>query len=162
MKALISGHNIAYEENDKRGAVGKIFVPLVFTIGGLVFALIAIALATFGAGVNERWGHQAGLLYSIVYWPSVFLALAAVSWLVMSVGFSFYVANLGHYDKTYGALGAVIGFMTWAWLSSMVFLLGAELNSEIEHQTVRDTTTEAPQPIGPRGAVMADTVGKAQ
>ncbi len=52
--------------------------------------------------------------------------------------------------------------MTWTWLSSMVLLLGAELNAEIEHQTVEDTTVGAGKPIGARGAVMADTVGESQ
>jgi membrane protein len=66
------------------------------------------------------------------------------------------------YNKTYGSLGAVFGFMTWIWLSVMVILLGAELDAEMEHQTVRDTTTGSPKPIGQRGARMADTVGPAR
>ena len=40
--------------------------------------------------------------------------------------------------------------------------LGAQLNSEIEHQTVHDSMVEGPRPLGARGAAMADTVGKAQ
>jgi membrane protein len=50
--------------------------------------------------------------------------------------------------------------MTWIWISTSVFLLGAELNAEIEHQTVKDTTTSGGKPLGSRGAKMADTVGK--
>ena len=67
-----------------------------------------------------------------------------------------------YYDATYGSLGAAIGLMTWMWISSIVILFGAELNSEIEHQTIRDTTVKGDKPLGARGAVMADTVGKAQ
>jgi membrane protein len=59
-------------------------------------------------------------------------------------------------------LGAVIGFMTSIWLSAIVILIGAELDAEMEHQTVRDTTTGRPQPLGARRATMADTVGHAQ
>ncbi len=190
MKAIITGLNIAYEEKEKRGIVGKIVIPLGFTVGLVAFALIAVALAAVGAGVGDRLGPGVGTLYALVYWPVMFAALttgmtllyrfgpsrapvrwrwitwgsliSAVAWLAMSAAFSFYVGRFGHYDRDYGALGAVIGFMTWAWLSSMVLLLGAELNSEIEHQTARDTTTGAPLPLGARGAVMADTVGKAQ
>jgi membrane protein len=55
----------------------------------------------------------------------------------------------------------VIGFMTWMWLTSVVILLGAELNAEMEHQTANDTTTGEPAPMGARGARMADTLGKA-
>jgi membrane protein len=56
----------------------------------------------------------------------------------------------------------VIGFMTWLWISAIVILLGAELDAEMEHQTARDTTTGSPQPMGRRGATMADTVGSAR
>jgi membrane protein len=58
----------------------------------------------------------------------------------MSILFSWYAAHFGSYNKTYGSLGAVIGFMTWMWLSSVVILLGAELDGEIERQTARNTT----------------------
>ena len=60
--------------------------------------------------------------------------------------------------RPYGSsLGAVIGFMTWIWISSMVILLGAELDAELEQQTAIDTTTGPPRPKGSRGAVRADT-----
>jgi len=52
--------------------------------------------------------------------------------------------------------------MTWIWLSTIVVLAGASIDAEMEHQTVRDTTTRAPRPMGQRGATMADTVGAAQ
>jgi membrane protein len=69
--------------------------------------------------------------------------------------------QLRHYDKTYGSLGAAVGLMTWMWLSFVVILVGAELDAEMEHQTVHDTTTGPPKPLGGRGAQVADTVGKA-
>lgn len=190
MKAIITGLNIAYDEKEKRGLVGKTAVPLAFTAGALVFAVGAIALAAVGATIESHWGRSASLAYTLIFWPTLFIGfaagiallyrfgpsrrrarwrwiswgsgIAAVGWLAMSAGFSFYVTNFGHYDRSYGALGAVIGFMTWTWLSSMVLLLGAELNSEIEHQTAKDTTVGAPKPLGRRGAVMADTIGAAQ
>jgi len=190
MKAVISGLNIAYEEKEKRGFIGKIGVPLSFTLAFLTFVISAVALRVVGTSIEVSWGPTAGVLYSIVYWILLFLGLAlgmtilyrfgpsrsrvrwrwitwgsgiaAVSWIAMSAGFTFYVSSFGNYDESYGALGAVIGFMTWTWLSAMVLMLGAELNSEIEHQTARDTTTGAPKPLGTRGAVMADTIGEAQ
>jgi membrane protein len=57
-------------------------------------------------------------------------AIAAIAWLAMSILFSWYAAHFGSYNKTYGSLGAVIGFMTWIWLSTTVILLGAELDAE--------------------------------
>lgn len=81
---------------------------------------------------------------------------ASVAWLLGSVLFSWYVASFEDYNKTYGALGAVIALLMWMWLSSTIILVGAELNSETERQTLRDTTEGAPRPIGLRGADAAD------
>jgi membrane protein len=60
---------------------------------------------------------------------------ATLAWLAGSALLSSYVANFADYDATYGSLGAAIGLMMWMWMSAIVVLLGAELNSEIERQT---------------------------
>jgi membrane protein len=91
-----------------------------------------------------------------VTWGSV---TAAVLWLAASMLFSWYVANFDSYNKTYGSLGAGVGFMVWIWLSVVIVLLGADLNAEMEHQTARDSTDGTPKPLGARGANMADHVG---
>ena len=85
--------------------------------------------------------------------------IAAVVWILASLGFSFYLQNFADYNATYGTLGAVIGFMVWVWISVIILLAGAELNAEMEHQTEVDTTTGRPMPMGERGARMADTLG---
>ena len=85
---------------------------------------------------------------------------AAIAWLVGSGLLSWYLANFANYDATYGSLGAAIGMMIWMWMSSIVILVGAELNSEIEHQTAKDSTTGHEKSLGQRGATMADTVGE--
>jgi membrane protein len=90
-----------------------------------------------------------------VSWGSGF---AAVAWVLASAAFSYYAANFGSYNRTYGSLGAAVGFMTWIWISTIIMLVGAELNAEMEHQTARDTTAGAPQPRGMRGATKADEV----
>ena len=87
--------------------------------------------------------------------------LAALAWLAVSSLFSWYLGNFANYNATYGALGAVVGLMMWMWLSAIVVLVGAELNSEIEHQTAQDSTVGPAKPLGTRGAVMADSVGPA-
>jgi Virulence factor BrkB len=81
-------------------------------------------------------------------WITSGSAVAAVSWIVVSILFAWYAENFGSFNKTYGSLGAIIGFMLWIWLSTIVVLIGAELNAETEHQTVRDTTTGRPKPLG--------------
>ena len=68
--------------------------------------------------------------------------LAVLLWLVASAGFALYVANFGHYNKTYGSLGGVIVFLIWLWISNVVILLGAEFNAELE----RSREIEAGQP----------------
>jgi membrane protein len=62
-------------------------------------------------------------------------AISAVLWLAASALVSFYAANFGNFNATYGSLGAVIGFMTWMWISAITALIGAELNAEMERQT---------------------------
>jgi membrane protein len=85
---------------------------------------------------------------------------ATATWLAGSAILSFYLANYADYDATYGSLGAAIGLMVWMWMSTIVLLLGAELNSEVEHQAAADSTEGGDKPIGQRGARVADTVGE--
>jgi membrane protein len=117
---------------------------------------VLLAIMTFFLAALYRFGpcrHKAKWR-----WPTWGGAIASLLWVVVSGAFSYYVANFGNYNATYGSLGAVIGFMTWIWISSAVVLAGAELDAEMEHQTGRDTTTGPEKPMGARGAKMADTV----
>ena len=190
VQAMMTGLNVAYEEREKRGYVRKTLISLAFTLGMLLFGLAAITVLGAGPAVEAILGQHAALLVNLVSWPILLVgmglglallyrygpsrdparflwiswgsAVAMVLWLVVSALFSLYVGNFAHYDKTYGSLGAVVGFMMWSWLSSLIVLLGAELNSEVEHQTAVDTTEGAPMPMGLRRARVADTVGAAQ
>ncbi len=188
MKALFDVLNVVYEEHEKRGYVRLTLITLGFTVASLVFVLLAMAavvvlpVALQFVGLDEtaktlldllRWPLMlvvvAGLL-SVIYrygpsrerarwqWVSWGGGVAAVLWVVVSLAFSFYVSNFGSYNKTYGSLGAAIGFMTWIWISAIVVLLGAELNAELERQTARDSTTGPERPMGERGAARADAV----
>lgn len=189
MKALFQGLNIAYDEREKRGFIKVNLVTLGFTVGAILFMLMALAVVVAVPvvlsflGLNDsalailRWpallaGMVAALAVVYRYGPSreharwrwVTWGSVAASglWIVGSLAFSLYLTNFAHYDRTYGSFGALIGVMMWLWMSSIIVLLGAELNSEIEHQTTVDSTTGAPKPLGARGAEMADTVGKAK
>jgi membrane protein len=84
------------------------------------------------------------LMFAILYWASPNVkhpkfrwvspggVLAVVVWIVASALFAFYVANFGSYNKTYGALGGIITFLVWLWISNIAVLLGAEFNAELE------------------------------
>jgi membrane protein len=91
-------------------------------------------------------------------WVSLGAVVVTVVWAIVSVGFSLYVDNFGSYDKTYGAIAGVIVLMLWLYLTCYLILLGAEINSEAEHQTAHDTTEGEPQPMGSRDAKVADSL----
>lgn len=65
-------------------------------------------------------------------WITIGGLLAVAIWVIASLAFGFYVANFSSYNKTYGALGGVIAFLVWLWISNLAILFGAELNSELE------------------------------
>jgi membrane protein len=114
----------------------------------LVAAAIAASLYRFGPSREDaRWK-----------WITPGSAFAAVTWLLLTIAFGFYVANFTNYHASYGSLGAVVALLTWLYLSAYAFVFGAELNSEIEHQTAKDSTTGTPVRMGERGAWAADNV----
>ena len=191
VKAVIDALNVVYEEREKRGFVRLNLLSLAFTTGGLaalllmVGAVVALPLALDHLGLKPesqiivawaRWPllfvvlvAALGILYRFGpsrrqarwQWLSVGAVSAAVLWIAGSALLSLYLSNFANYSATYGSLGAAIGLMMWMWMSAIIVLCGAELNSEIEHQTARDTTVGRPKPLGVRGAVMADTLGPA-
>lgn len=125
--------------------LGKLVAYLAVT---LVAAAMAAALYRFAPSREEaRWR-----------WITPGSLFTAATWLVLTLLFGFYLTRITSYEATYGALGAVIAFLTWMYLSAYVLVIGAELNSEVEHQTTVDSTTGRPQPIGQRGAWAADEV----
>jgi membrane protein len=188
MKAMFDALNVVYEEEEKRSFVMLNLRSLTFTIGALLFTILALVsivvlplVFTF-VGLSDtawflallRWPALLVVVLgglSVLYrygpsrerarwrWVGVGGALAGILWLVASILFSWYVSSFGNYNETYGSLGAAIGFMTWIWISTTIVLLGGEINAEMEHQTARDTTTGAELPMGARQARMADTLG---
>lgn len=132
------------------GAVGVVVGKV------LAYALLA-ALAAAAAATLYRYGPSRRKAKWT--WLTPGTVLFSVGWVLLTLGFGFYVANFGKYNVTYGSLGGIIVLVTWLYLSSFALLLGAEFNSEVEHQTARDTTAEpGEQPLGDRGAWSADHV----
>lgn len=185
-KALMTAMNVAYGEDERRGllvlnltALGLTAFFILLFVAALVAVVVApTLLAAFGVGRLVGllgWPLIIAVLLvalAILYrfapsreqakwrWVSPGSIAAIVLWLAASVAFSTYVRNFGSYNETYGSLGAVVGLMMWLWLSAFIVIMGAELNAESERQTRRDTTTGEPQPMGERGAYVADTVGE--
>ena len=191
VKAVIDALNVVYEEREKRSFIRLNLLSLAFTVGGIaalllmVGSVVALPLLLDHLGL----GSQSKMIVSLLRWPLLLLMLllalavlyrfgpsrreaqwkwlsvgavaATLLWIAGSALLSWYLSNFGNYDATYGSLGAAIGLMMWMWMSAIIVLCGAELNSEIEHQTAVDTTVGQPKPLGARGAVMADTLGQA-
>jgi membrane protein len=185
---VVTAINIAYDEVEARGFVKLKLLSLALTLGAIVFVLLTFTLVAVVPAVLEalplgivgtvlaqvaRWvlllAVFAGAL-SVLYrvapdrdaprfsWVSLGAVVVTVIWALVSVGFAIYVDNFGSYDKTYGAIAGVIVLMLWLYLTCYLVLLGAEINAETEHQTARDTTGGDPEPMGDRGAVVADTL----
>lgn len=122
-----------------------------------------LAMALFAAGVAATL-YRVGPSREDARWQwltpgSIFTALV---WLLLAITFSFYVTRLTDYNATYGSIAAIVMLLTWMYLSAYVFLFGAELNAELEHQTAKDSTTGRAQPLGKRGAWVADHVAGAK
>ena len=188
IKALFDALNAVYGEKEQRSFIRRTAITLVFTVSMIGFVLVAMACIVALPVALNYLPDFIGLILNIVRWPVMLVlvavalaviyrygpsrdtpkwrwitwgsAFAALAWLGFSAIFSFYAAHFGSFNKTYGSLGAVIGFMTWMWLSVAVILIGAKLNAETEHQTSRDSTEGSPKPLGARGAKMADMVGE--
>ena len=173
IKTMFEAMNVAYDEREQRNffvlngvALGVMFAALV--VGIIMIAVVVIlpaAFAVVGFSTGFEWLVQAAgyliltivlfftltLLYrfgpsrhhSTLRWASPGALFACGAILAASAVFSWYAANLAHYEKTYGSLGALIGLLTWLWVSVTVVIIGAELNAEIEHQTAG----EAPAPV---------------
>ncbi|MBR1271891.1 YihY/virulence factor BrkB family protein [Bradyrhizobium sp. AUGA SZCCT0222] len=191
VKAVIDALNVVYDEREKRSFIGLNLLSLSFTVGGIAALMVMVgAVVAFPLALDHLGLPPDSLfLVSLARWPLLFAALltalallyrfgpsrrapqwewlsigtllAALLWIAGSSALSWYLSNFGDYNATYGSLGAAIGLMMWMWMSAIVVLFGAELNSEIEHQTAVDTTVGHRKPLGTRGATMADTLGPA-
>src|ERR687889_226166 len=125
---------------------------------GIVRFLVLAALVVFGLAVLYRYAPDRDQpKWTWVSWGS---GVAALLWVLATIGFALYATFFGNYNKTYGALAGVIILMFWLWLSAFVVLVGAELNTEMELQTARDTTKGPEEPMGERGGHAADHVAE--
>jgi membrane protein len=189
-KSIIGALNLAYEERERRSLLRYQATAFAMTLLAFAGAVLGLALLVGLPPVLGFLGYTgntaalvriAGLLMlvafvltslSVLYrfgpcrqapqwrWVTPGSLLATVLWLAASALFSFYVGHLASYDAMYGPLGAVVGVMMWFFVTVYVVLLGAELNAELELQTARDSTDGPPQPIGQRGAYVADHVAR--
>jgi len=134
--------------------------PMLGPATGLMFKLLAwavsITLGSIGFALIMRYGPDR--TPARWRWIAPGALLATLLWIVISFGFSFYVAYIGDYNATYGSLSAIVVFLMWLFLSAYGVLAGSLLNAEIERQVIIDTTIGPERPMGERGAVLADLI----
>jgi membrane protein len=171
LSSIMTGLTIAYEKTDERSFIMQNAVAFGLTLGGIAFAIVALAaLAGIPALLSliplddslrtllalGRWPILAMLVLfatAVLYrfapyrtepkwrWITWGSAFAALVWLAASALFSFYVTHFGSYDATYGSLGAVVVLLLWFWVGTLVLLAGAEIDAELE---VRDKANLEP------------------
>ena len=184
--ALFQGINIAYDQVDNRGIIKKNLLTLIFTLAGLVIGLLSLLIVIFFPILIDdiglptqiermltwlRWVILGCILIftlSVVYkiapnrrsprfrWVSWGAIIGTILWLGGSMLFSWYVGNFGSYSDLYGSFAAVAILLLWLFLTAFIILIGAEINSEMEHQTRYDTTIGEERPMGQRNAWHAD------
>lgn len=179
-KALFTGLNIAYREQEKRNFFVLNAVSLLTTVSITVAAVLGVAVVTglpfvFGGAVMEvlRWsalGTGMMAFLAVLYrfgpsrrqprwqWVSVGSVTATLSWIVSCIGFSYYVETFGTYNETFGALGGVAILLTWMWISAFMVMVGAQINAELEFATLADSTVGEDRARGQRGAFVADNI----
>jgi membrane protein len=190
VKSILGALNLAYEEREKRGFLRFQLTAFGMTLGAMIAAAVGLALLVVLPAVESFVGISEGaqllaklasfamlvvfvlLALGMLYrfgpsrkspswhWVTPGAILATLLWLAASALFSYYVGHIASYDSTYGPLGAVVGVMMWFYVTAFVVLVGAELNAELELQTVRDSTGDPEKTIGRRGAYVADHVAK--
>lgn len=184
--ALITACNITYHESTKRRFIFAILARMILTVSLIAMVILALLIITvmpqiLGYFLGEGLGK---LLVSIITWLILIIffniglsslyrygphrqrakwrwvapgaVFATFLWVAFSYGFSYYLQAFATYNKTYGSVGGIIILLMWFYISAYIILLGAELNSSIELQTERDSTTGEEKPLGERGAFVAD------
>lgn len=186
IRAVLRAMNVAYGEEEKRtilqfyavafgmtlGMFAFIYLSLLIIIGipaamaflsldrtasalaGNLPWIVLLAVFMLGSGIVYRFGPSRRMARKRWVVPGVLFT--TVSWLMISWGFSFFVRNFGQYEATYGGISAVVVLLLWFWLTAMTVIIGAELNAEMERQTLADTTRGPSRPVGKRHARMAD------
>jgi membrane protein len=172
VSSLFDALTAVYEEKEERSLIKYYAMTLGFTGGAIVLVLLSLAILIPLPFVLDQIPNHgvASVLLKMIRWPLLFVLIAlalsviyrfgpsrsaprwrwitwgsifaATVWLAASALFSWYVANFGDYNRTYGSLGAIIGFMTWMWVSIIVVLVGAKLDAEIERRRVPGSAVE--------------------
>ncbi|WP_207308984.1 YihY/virulence factor BrkB family protein [Marinobacter salicampi] len=188
--AMTIALGVVYNEHDDRSLIKQVLMSLLLTVSLILFFIVSLAVIAAAPALLGilGLGTVTALLVDILRWPILAIIamvaltgiyrfgpdrhsaqwrwltpgaiFAVVAWLAMSGLFSWYVSNFGNFNEMYGSVGAVVILLFWFYLTAFIFLLGAQLDAEMEHQTAQDTTVGEERPMGERGAHVADHLGE--
>ena len=171
LRALMRGLNVAYDVSESRSFLHRSLLAFCITGGAILLCVLAIALATLLPILARQPPFRSIFrpLVSILGWPVALSvsfavlagiyrfgpnrperhgfwnwgsALSSCLWLIGTLIFKWYVRNFGNFDRVYGNLGAIVGFLVWIWLSLAIVMLGAELNQEIERERRKSASAD--------------------
>jgi membrane protein len=185
MSSLIDALTVAYHETETRGFLRRTALAVEFVLGGALLLGAVIAAAGVASRALSDAPAMVRSLAPVFIWVALAALMAAVLavlyrfapdrkharwrwttwgamgatalWLATSVALFAYVQRLGTYESTYGSLAGVAISMFWLWITVLLIVVGAAVNGETERQTSRDSTVGSEQPMGKRGAVVADS-----
>lgn len=187
-KAMITATNISYRETKSRGFIRAAVAKIVLTLAIIISIIVTLGLMTFvpeflsfvsGFDISEdvatwlSWPlllivFNVGLASLYRYtpnrsspkwrWVTPGSLIATMSWLLASLAFSYYLDNYASYSQTYGSIGGIVILLMWFYLTAFIILVGAEFNAACELETHSDSTVGQDQPLGERGADVADSV----
>lgn len=162
ISTLTSALNTVYGVREQRPFWKTRGLAILMTLVAGVLALVAALVAIVSPVVADLIGGPIGIAISwmrfpvaglvmMLLWAILYYALpdveqsfrfitpgsfaGVVVWVLASWGFSLYVGHFGSYEATYGSLGGIIVMLLWMWISSLVLLVGAEVNAVIEHKS---------------------------
>ncbi len=174
IKALVHGLNVAYEAKEARGFLRLSLIALLLTGISIIFSVLAMLLVGLLPELLRLLPYH-GLLRTLLLalsWPIAYVfglvlltaiynygpcrlrhdswltwgsTVSSALWLLETLLFKWYVQHFGNFDRVYGNLGAIVGFLTWIWLSLVIILFGAELNRELERRKQR-SREDRPRP----------------
>ncbi|MDP0492503.1 MAG: YihY/virulence factor BrkB family protein [Verrucomicrobiota bacterium JB023] len=189
-QGIATGLDVAYGQKNSRNFIAAKLRALAFALLTTAGSVIILGLLVLGPHVAQALVADFAPFLSVIRWPFLAIVfwlwvmvtfrygpsrrpprwrwvtvgsiLATILWIVSSGLLSWAAGAVLDLGKTYGSLAGIALLLLWLYSFGFSLLVGAELDSEIEHQTVVDTTIGPDRPRGERGAYVADTVGRSK
>ncbi|RKL66339.1 ribonuclease [Salipaludibacillus neizhouensis] len=157
LDSILRALNLSYHISENRGFLLARLVSIFLTVGMFLVIIVALSLQVIGAHIEStfnlnllileleilRWAVSSIVIFAVflllyLVGPNLRLTLkkvyigaifATIGWQLTSYAFHFYLTNFANYSATYGTIGTVIALMVWFHISSLIILIGGEINA---------------------------------